>query len=100
MNQDGPVVSSNRLLAVAGVLLSVAAFVAAYGQAPLYYSNQNQYLLHGFAAAGDGLLRDDWLAQTRDPTPVFTTLVAVTVRYLHPWLLHIFHAVLLGAYAL
>ena len=60
-----------------GVLLGLA-----YGQAPLYTSNQNQYFLHGLAQAGQGLLAEDWLANTTDPTPVFTWLVVATARYL------------------
>jgi hypothetical protein len=54
-----------------------AAFALAYTQSPLYYSNQNQYFLHGIAQAGFGHLNRDWLAQTRDPTPVFSALVTV-----------------------
>ena len=80
-------------------LHGAALFTFAYGEAPLYYSNQNQYFLHGLAAAGDGLLRQDWLANTRDPTPVFSALVALTARYLHPWAFYVYHALLLGAYA-
>ncbi len=53
----------------AGVL-----FALAYTQPPLYYSNQNQYFLHGAARAGRGDLRaSDWLSATADPTPVFST---------------------------
>jgi hypothetical protein len=85
--------------AVALFLLGAALFAAAYGQAPLYYSNQNQYFLHGLADAGCGLLRDDWLAKTADPTPVFSALVAFTARYLHPWAFHVYHALLQGVYA-
>ncbi len=87
------------LVAVALLLLGAAAFAVACGQAPLYYSNQNQYFLHGLANAGAGLLRDDWLAGTRDPTPLFSALVEGTVRHLHPWAFHVYHGLLLGAYA-
>jgi hypothetical protein len=80
-------------------LLLAAAFVASYGQAPLYYSNQNQYFLHGLAQAGEGLLREDWLAKSLDPTPVFSTLVAGTDRFLHPWVFCFYLALLQGAYA-
>jgi hypothetical protein len=80
-------------------LLLTVAFTAAYCQAPLYYSNQHQYFLHGLAHAGHGFLADDWLANTADPTPAFTALVSVTSRHLHPWLFHAYHALLLGAYA-
>jgi hypothetical protein len=76
-----------------------AVFAVVYCQAPLYYSNQHQYFLHGLALAGEGLLRDDWLAGTRDPTPVFSVLVAVTARLLHPWMFHAYYALLMGAYA-
>src|SRR5438067_9368178 len=79
-------------------LLGTALFAAAYCQAPLYYSNQNQYFLHGLARAGVGYLSEDWLANTRDSTPVFTALVALTARWLHPWLFHVYHALLLGIY--
>src|SRR5262249_17264961 len=68
-------------------------------QAPLYYSNQNQYFVHGLASAGEGLLHDDWLAKTRDPTPLFSGLVELTARFLHPWAFHVYYALLLGIYA-
>ena len=55
-------------------LAGSAVFAAAYCQAPLFYSNQNQYFLHGLARAGEGTLSDDWLANTRDPTPAFSKL--------------------------
>ncbi len=80
-------------------VLGSALFAASYGQAPLYYSNQNQYFLHGLARAGDGWLAEDWLANTLDPTPVFSGLVAFTARFLHPWAFYVYHALLLGAYA-
>lgn len=51
-------------------------FALAHTQSPLYYSNQNQYLLHGLAMAGHGHLGTDWLANTRDPTPLFSAIVA------------------------
>src|SRR5947209_15946407 len=86
-------------LATALFLLGAGLFAAAYGQAPLYYSNQNQYFLHGLAAAGQGDLDEDWLANTRDPTPAFSALVALTARHLHPWAFHLYYALLLGIYA-
>src|ERR1700753_4248889 len=80
------------------LLLTVVAAVVCC-QAPLYYSNQNQYFLHGLANGGVGFLKDDWLAGTRDPTPLFSGLVAVTVRWLHPWAFYGYYALLQGAYA-
>ena len=79
-------------------LAGSALFASAYGQAPLYYSNQNQYFLHGLAQSGDGLLGEDWLASTADPTPAFSALVALTARYLSPLAFYLYHALLLGAY--
>lgn len=79
-------------------LLGSGLFSVAYCQAPLFYSNQNQYFLHGLADAGWGQLRDDWLANTEDPTPAFSGLVALTARHLHPWAFHLYHALFLGAY--
>jgi hypothetical protein len=80
-------------------LAGTAIFAAAYCQAPLFYSNQNQYFLHGLAAAGYGRLNEDWLANTADPTPAFSALVAVTARHLPLWTFYVEHALLLGAYA-
>src|SRR5262249_16904656 len=85
--------------AVALFLLGSALFAAAYGPAPPSYSTQNQSFLHALADAGYGLRRDAGLAKTADPTPVFSALVAVTARYLHPWAFHVYHAFLQGVYA-
>src|SRR5262245_50593848 len=74
-------------------------FAFVYCQAPLYYSNQNQYFVHGLANAGVGQLHDDWLANTFDPTPVFSALVTATARWLHPWMFHVYYALLSGLFA-
>ncbi len=73
-------------------------FGLAYSQAPLYTSNQNQYFLHGAAAAGVGLLREDWLANTLDPTPLFSLLVRLTFRFLPPAAFYLYALLLLGLY--
>ncbi|HEY1189438.1 MAG TPA: DUF6798 domain-containing protein [Gemmata sp.] len=87
-----------RLCTVEAVLLALA-FALAYTQSPLYYSNQNQYLLHGAALAGRGHLASDWLANTRDPTPLFSLLVAGAFR-VQPDLLQVAYFVLLMSYFL
>lgn len=74
-----------------------AAFALAHTQSPLYYSNQNQYFLHGAAQAGYGHLANDWLANTRDPTPLFSWLVAAAYRW-DPWWLQPAYFVLLMVY--
>lgn len=81
-------------------LIGATVFALAYTQAPLYYSNQNQYFLHGLADGGRGLLRDDWLAGTADPTPAFSSGVAITYRHLPEALFYIDYALLLGLYLL
>src|SRR5712671_5341482 len=84
---------------VASLLLGTALFALICCQAPLYYSNQNQYFVHGIAHAGEGQLSADWLARTLDPTPVFSALVTATVRWLHPWMFHVYYALLQGLFA-
>ena len=84
--------------AIARFLALIVAFGLAHTQSPLYYSNQHQYFLHGLAQGGLGFLNEDWLANTRDPTPVFTALVAVTYRSLHVDLVHVYFFLLLGVY--
>lgn len=75
-------------------------FALAYAQEPLYTSNQNQYFLHAAARAGRGLLHEDWLAQTLDPTPVFSWLSELVFRFLQPDFFYFIYALLLGVYLL
>lgn len=79
-------------------LVVIGLFALAYSQAPLYTSNQNQYFLHGAANAGVGSLEGDWLANTTDPTPVFSALVALTFMLKLPALFYIHYIILLGVY--
>lgn len=73
-------------------------FGIAYTQPRLYYSNQNQYFLHGLAWGGLGHLQEDWLANTADPVPNFSGLIAFTYRYLHESFFYLYYIVLLGIY--
>jgi hypothetical protein len=75
-------------------------FAVAYTQPPLYYSNQNQYFLHGLAAAGYGDLGRDWLANTADPTPAFSAFVELAYRSLGEWPFHAAFFALLIVYFL
>lgn len=94
-----PAMPLGRAVRGAGWFLGWAClFGIVYSQAPLYYSNQNQYFLHGLAAAGRGLLQEDWLANTADPTPLFGQLVAFTSRYLPEWAFHVYYGLLQGVY--
>lgn len=94
-----PVSNANLWSRLAAWLLLAAAFAIAYAQSPLYTSNQNQYFLHGLARAGLGYLSQDWLANTLDPTPVFSFLVEWTYRLTHlEALFYLYYAVLMGVY--
>ncbi|HTU89904.1 MAG TPA: DUF6798 domain-containing protein [Gemmataceae bacterium] len=73
-------------------------FGLTYTQPPLYYSNQNQYFLHGLAKGGLGFLNEDWLANTADPTAVFSGLAAFTYRYLHESFFYLYYILILGIY--
>jgi hypothetical protein len=55
-------------------------------------------LLHGLARAGVGHLNEDWLANTHDPTPVFSWVVATIFNLAGPFGLHALFFLLLGAY--
>src|SRR5262245_55614865 len=81
-------------------ILYAAIFAVAYTQAPLFYSNQNQYFVHGLAQAGFGNLDHDWLANTTDPTPIFSALVAFTHRFLGDSWFYSYFFVCLAIYAL
>src|SRR5262245_17487293 len=90
--------SSPRSAHFLEAILLAVAFAVAYTQSPLYFSNQHQYFLHGLAAGGHGHLGRDWLAKTRDPTPVFSGLVANGYRYLGEWSFQAAYFVLLMGY--
>jgi hypothetical protein len=55
-------------------------------QAFNFTANQNTKFLAGAARAGVGSLREDWLAGTTDPFPVFTLLVEGMFRLGAAWL--------------
>ena len=80
-------------------LLLTGLFSIAYTQSPQFTSNQNQYFLHGLARAGYGFLEQDWLANTLDPTPLFSLIVEWTYRLLHlQAIFYLYFALLMGIY--
>jgi hypothetical protein len=91
---------ARRMIASLVTLLSwTFLFTAVYAQSPLYTSNQNQYFLHGLARAGFGYLENDWLANTLDPTPLFSWLVAGTYQIFQTGFpFYLYYAFLLGIY--
>jgi len=79
---------------IAGIIL----FCMAYSQAPLYYSNQNQYFLHGFTKAKLGYLEKDWLGNTTDPTPLFSGLICLSITWLNENIFYLYFAMLQGVF--
>ena len=63
--QDLPSGQDARAPRVLLLLLMAVGFALAHTQSPLFFSNQNQYLLHGLADAGYGHLSHDWLASSQ-----------------------------------
>lgn len=91
-----PPVPASRLLVAA----CAVGFAIAHTQAPLFYSNQNQYLLHGLANGGYGNLASDWLANTKDPTPLFSLGIEWSYRLAGLWPIHAGFTLILIAYFL
>ncbi len=85
-----------RSSAILGAL--VFLFAASYTQRPNYYSNQNHRFVHGLAHAGYGRLHEDWLANTIDPSPLFSALIELNHRYAHPALIYVYQIVLMAVY--
>ena len=93
------ILKNNRLKAIGIFLGWSAIFAILYAQSPLYLSNQNTYFLHGLAQAGLGNLESDWLANTADPTPVFSGLVYLTYLLTKSGApFYVYYALLMGVY--
>ena len=90
--------TNSKPISVGMFLLLSAVFGIAFTQWPLYSENQHTKFLHGLAAAGYGLLGDDWLANTVDPLPAFSFIVRATYSLLVEPVFYIYHALLLGVY--
>ena len=91
--------SNKRIPGILLFILLSLLMVLIYTQKPLFTSNQNQYFLHGMAKAGLGSLSQDWLANTKEPTPLFSTLVRWTYRVLkNPAWFYFYYTILMGLY--
>jgi hypothetical protein len=93
-NKSGLYKKNTLGFGIAGIIL----FCMAYSQAPLYYSNQNQYFLHGFTKAKLGYLEKDWLGNTTDPTPLFSGLVCLSITWVHENIFYLYYAMLQGVF--
>jgi hypothetical protein len=80
-------------------LVCCLLFVIGHTWSPLFFSNQNQYLLHGYALANIGNLAQDWLANTIDPTPLFSAVISQLLMIFGPASIQSLFGVLLFLYA-
>lgn len=90
--------SKKSLLSIGYFLFWASVFAISYTPWPLYSSNQNHKFLPGLADGGLGFLKEDWLARTTDPFPLFSLLVRVTYRNLHEYLFYFYYILILGIY--
>lgn len=81
-------------------LLLAVFFAGAYGQRPLFSSNQNTYFLRGLALADGGPILQDWLVNTTNHIPVFSAYVFAVAQWLHCCVFYFVHAALIAVYAL
>jgi hypothetical protein len=79
-------------------LFALFCIALSFPQKPLYYSNQNTYLLHGLAHSHSNPLQVDWLAQTADPTPVFSFLIQTTLDFFNQNFVYLFHIILVAIF--
>jgi hypothetical protein len=87
------------MLIASGLWLALSViFGLAYTQSHLYNDNQNTKFLHGLTQAGRGLLEEDWLANTADPLPVFSSLVSLTNSLFGDNLFYVYYLLLMGIY--
>lgn len=82
-------VQSKKFLIVVSILFGVANT-----QRPLFSENQNTKFLHGMAEAGYGYLAHDWQANTWNPLPVFTYLIAYSQRFFSQYSFYIYYIIL------
>jgi hypothetical protein len=78
--------------------LCAVVLALGYRQQPVFFGNQHTYLLHALKDQLGGL-RHDWLANTRDPQPVFSALMGWTYRCFGPAGLYTWMGGLIAVYA-
>ena len=88
----------NFLVSLWQFIVLALIFGICYTQDPLYTQNQTTKFLYGLANAGVGFLKEDWLANTTDPLPVFSFLVTITYRYLTEYAFYFYYFLILGLY--
>ena len=91
-------INKQLIFKITNYTLLLFAFNMIYRQGPLYNSNQHTKFLHGLASAGFGYLKNDWLANTIDPLPVFSFLVFFTYKFLHEYFFYLYFIIIVGFY--
>ncbi len=92
------VFAQNFLIPLGQFIVLALIFAICYTQDPLYTQNQTTKFLYGLANAGVGFLKEDWLANTTDPLPLFSFLVTITYRYLTEYAFYLYYILILGLY--
>lgn len=87
-----------NLYRLLNVVVLTVLFCLAYSWKPLYYSNQNDYFLHGMAKAGYGFLSYDWILNKREFMPLVTFIVYLTTKYLAQIWFYVYWFLLGGIY--
>lgn len=78
--------------------LTLLFSISAGGTSFLFSGNQNTKFLFGLADAGWGDLAADWMANTKDPLPIYSFLVKITAQYLHPYFFYAYQVLLNGLF--
>jgi hypothetical protein len=89
---------NKKIRALIFFLLIMIIFSFTFRQAPIYNQNQHTKFLHGLAQAGYGNLKNDWLANTIDPLPVFTFLIFLTAKFLNKYFFYLHYMIILGVF--
>ena len=86
------------LRVVVWLVLTILFVISVGGMNVLYFGNQTNKFLYGMAAAGRGELSVDWLANTKDPLPIFSFLVQMTEQYLNESFFYVYQVLLNGVF--
>ena len=89
---------NKKIINIFYFIIVTCIFNMTYLQTYLYRFNQHTKFLHGLAKAGYGFLKNDWLAKTIDPLPVFSFLVFITYKFLHEYFFYFYYLIILGIF--
>ncbi len=81
-------------------LLATILFIGAYGQLPIFSSNQYTYLLPGVALSETSNLDNDWLVNCTNPIPVFTIYTFLIIKLFSLNYFYFVHSIFIGIFFL